>query len=153
MTSSSASIAYPGCLVVSPNEEDTILEAMAELPDLEESLPTRLPGPSNAKVNQSRGASRLRQLSDLKSAAFPISPTHLHHLINVPQHKHSHTPSMAAHAKRTDGWASPRHFNVTPTDMLRKSALRSRRKNLACGLYYEKSSQKLNMKRQPLRQD
>ena len=48
-TSSSASTAYPGCLVAlrfpSMNErDDIILEAMAEIPDLDDSPPSRWPG-------------------------------------------------------------------------------------------------------------
>ena len=84
----------------SPNEKDTILEAMA---------PGRIDAYSLAQTSshlqliQSRGASRLRQLSERnphrrmdqtaqwresfsKRAAFPIPPTRLH-LISVPCHK------------------------------------------------------------------
>ena len=69
--------------------------------------------------------------------------------LSVPTHTRR---TAAAHDKRTDEWHRRDIFNVAPTDMLRKSALRSRGKTLACGQSHQKKSQKVKTKRQRLRQ-
>ena len=54
----------------SPNEKDTILEAMAELPDLEESPPTRWPGPSSPTQPVARRFATAPVFSEIPTAVW-----------------------------------------------------------------------------------